>query len=140
MRGAAKPASLLDALDPLFGSRALGQEERRALRQACCAARLAVNAAVTSLDLRKAMGAGLSFAYRLPELQRFMARMRGLRELRAHAAAFPMYLGLLETWGAGGSGVAAGLRTVHLWLHAGGKVGRELSQALRDACPRLEVR
>jgi hypothetical protein len=141
MRGAAaKPASLLDALDPLLGSGALGLEERRALRQACCATRLAVDGALCCLDLqalRKAMV--LAPHDRLPELRRFMARMRGLRELRAPASALPMYLGFLETGGAGG-GVAAGLRKVHLRLRAGGKVGRELSQALHDACPRLKVR
>ncbi len=64
-----------------------------------------------------------------------------MRELSAHATALPMYLGfLLETPGGAGGGVAAGLRKVDLLLGAYGKGTREVSQALRDACPRLEVR
>jgi hypothetical protein len=139
MRGAAaEPASLLDALDPLLGSGALGLEERRALRQACRAARLAVDAAVRSLDLYKAFDAGLIGPSGVLGLQRFMAQLQGLRDLRSHAAALPPLLALLVE--AGGSGVAAGLRTVHLRLGPGGKVRRELAQALHDACPGLEVR
>ncbi len=102
-RGAATPAaSLLDALEPLLGPGALGQEERRALRQACRAARVAMDGAVRSLD--RAQGQGLVPAHHVPRLQRFMARLQKLRELSASASALRLPSPRGAGWSSGGWG------------------------------------
>jgi hypothetical protein len=134
MQGAAEPTGLLDALQPLLAWAPLGRAERRALRQACRAARLAVDAAVRSLDLRQHPGG--SGGNPMPELRRLLERMRGLRGLKTeaqHALEVLGRVGVVE-------GAGERLRSVTVSFTAAPcSIGPGLSMLLRAACPNLEV-
>jgi hypothetical protein len=133
MQGAAEPTGLLDALQPLLGSEALERAERRALRQACRAARLAVDAAVRSLDLRQHAGSGGDL---LPGLRRFLERLRGLRALQVDGTLLMEALGHVGV----AEGVGERLRSVTVSFTAPFcSIGPSLSMLLRAACPYLEV-
>jgi hypothetical protein len=133
--GAAEPTGPLDALQPLLGSGVLGWADRRALRQDCRSARLAIDAAVRSLDLRRSAG-GFAARERLPELRRFLERLRGLRELQVdgdRAVEVLGRVGLVE-------GAGERLRWVIVSFTAAPcSIGPSLSMLLRAACPNLEV-
>jgi hypothetical protein len=135
----AAPAGLLDVLALLLSREALELADRRALRLTCRGARLAVDAAVRSLDLRKSAGLRSMPAARLPGLRAFVARLHGLQELLADAAAPSLNRVVVQVVAAGG-GVASRLRKVRLCLASKCTVGPRQSEMLRDAFPGLEVR
>jgi hypothetical protein len=138
-RRRAKPAGLLDALDPLLSRGQLDIGVRRALRLACREARLAVEAALRLLDLREAATGGPVPDAVLPGLGAFVARSVGLQELRADAAipSLTRAVGLVVAARRGG---AAGVRSVRLSTAVGGTLGPAQSEMLCSAFPGLQVR
>jgi hypothetical protein len=139
----AAPAGLLDVLALLLCHEALRRLDRvwtlrPRLRLTCRGARLAVDAAVRSLDLREAATKGPMPDTRLPGLRAFVARLRGLQELCADADAPSLTRVVGQVVAAGG--VADGVRTVRLSVAAPGSISPGLSTMLRGAFPGLQVR